>query len=112
PGFDARRRYSPPRRNPTMLVPRKVSRCRIPLRSVLSWRILPAWRSENPAPQLKVADAGRRPDATKVLGRTKARMLMAAVGDIRRRREFIDAHGSVINCSTNHEFYCHASAKV
>jgi hypothetical protein len=42
---------------------------------------LPAWRSENPAPQLKVADAGRRPDAAKALGRTKARMLMAAVGD-------------------------------
>src|SRR5271157_2068606 len=95
-----------------MLVPRKVSKCRIPLRFVLSWRILPAWPRENPAPQLKVADAGRRPDAAKVLGRRKARMLTVAVGDIRRQQEFIDAYGSASNRCTNHEFYCHASAKV
>ena len=49
---------SPPRRNPIMLVPLKVSRCRIPPRSVRLWRILPVWRAENPAPQLKTADAG------------------------------------------------------
>ncbi len=54
------------------------------------------------------ADETQREDAAS----NEAAMLVAIVGDIRRRQEFVDVPGSVSNRCTNYEFYCRASANV